>query len=288
MSRAGAEDAALDMLLKQLMTLAQDEDEIRFFLRGLTVPELRRLERAWALWAHRGQKPPQGAWRVWLMLAGRGFGKTRAGAEWVSQLARADGSLRIALVGGTIDEVANVMIHGQSGLMAVAPLEEGQLQWVPSTRTLTFPNGALAFAYSGERPDKLRGPEHHIAWCDELAKWGHPQETWDNLMLGLRLGQRPRVLVTTTPRPISLVRKLAGDPKTAGTKVPGRTRDNPHLSEIFVADVRERYGGTRLGRQELDGELIGDVEGALWTRDLVERCRHRPHPNPSLKGRGFL
>jgi phage terminase large subunit-like protein len=156
---------------------------------------------------HKGQRPPSGAWRVWLMLAGRGFGKTRAGAEWVSELARKDGSLRIALVGGTLDEVANVMIRGQSGLMAVAASDE-DVMWVPSTRTVTFKSGAQAFAYSGERPDKLRGPEHHVAWCDELAKWAYPQETWDNLMLGLRLGRVPRVLVTTTPRPIALVKQL--------------------------------------------------------------------------------
>jgi phage terminase large subunit-like protein len=221
---------------------------------------------------HPGQSAPPGAWRVWLMLAGRGFGKTRAGAEWVSKLARQDERMRIALVGGTIDEVANVMIRGESGLMAVARADE-ELVWVPSTRTLTFANGAQAFAYSGERPDKLRGPEHHIAWCDELAKWSHPQKTWDNLMLGLRLGRRPRVLVTTTPRPITLVKQLARDPQTVRAKAPGRTQDNPHLPGAFVADVRERYGGTRLGRQELDGELIEDVEGALWTRDMVERAR---------------
>jgi phage terminase large subunit-like protein len=224
---------------------------------------------------HKGQRPPSGAWRVWLMLAGRGFGKTRAGAEWVSELARKDGSLRIALVGGTLDEVANVMIRGQSGLMAVAASDE-DVMWVPSTRTVTFKSGAQAFAYSGERPDKLRGPEHHVAWCDELAKWAYPQETWDNLMLGLRLGRGPRVLVTTTPRPIALVKQLKDDPATAGVKAPGRTQDNPHLPQVFVADVRGRYEGTRLGRQELNGELIEDVEGALWTRDLVERCRAAP------------
>ncbi len=222
-------------MLNKLLTLAQDEEEIRYVLRGLTVPQLRRLERAWTLWAHRGQSPPKGVWRVWLMLAGRGFGKTRAGAEWVSQLAREDGGLRIALVGGTIDEVANVMIRGQSGLMAVARVDE-ELLWVPSTRTLTFPNGAQAFAYSGERPDKLRGPEHHYAWCDELAKWAHPQETWDNLMLGLRLGRRPRVLVTTTPRPIALVRALAEDPTTARAKRPGADAGQ----SAFARHVRRR------------------------------------------------
>jgi phage terminase large subunit-like protein len=139
---------------------------------------------------------------------------------------------------------------------------------------LEFPTGALAFAYSGERPDKLRGPEHHVAWCDELAKWAYPQATWDNLKLGLRLGAGPQTLVTTTPRPIALVKQLAGDPAVRVER--GRTVDNPHLPHAFVEDVRGRYGGTRLGRQELEGEIVEDVEGALWTRELVERCRIGP------------
>jgi phage terminase large subunit-like protein len=244
---------------------------------------------------HRGQGAPRGAWRVWMIQAGRGFGKTRAGAEWVSQLAREDKRLRIALVGATLDEVANVMILGQSGLFAVAQAHE-ELIWYPSRRMVEFPNGALAFAYSGERPDKLRGPEHHVAWCDELAKWAHPQATWDNLMLGLRLGRRPRTLVTTTPRPIALVKALAADPAVRVAR--GRTEANRHLPATFVADVRGRYAGTRLGRQELDGEIVEDVEGALWTRDLVERCRVSavadllgagtdPHP-PTAGGGGPL
>jgi phage terminase large subunit-like protein len=146
---------------------------------------------------------------------------------------------------------------------------------------LEFPNGAVAFAYSGEKPDKLRGPEHHVAWCDELAKWAYPQATWDNLMLGLRLGRRPRTLVTTTPRPIGLVKALANDPAVKVDR--GRTEDNRHLPAAFLADVRGRYAGTRLARQELDGEIVEDVEGALWTRALVERCRTDPHPPTLLR-----
>jgi phage terminase large subunit-like protein len=154
--------------------------------------------------------------------------------------------------------------------------EEEDVLWVPSTRTVTFSSGAQAFAYSGEKPDMLRGPEHHYAWVDELAKYARPQETWDNLMLGLRLGDRPRVLVTTTPRPIALVKTLAGETHVAVTR--GGTADNPHLPDAFLADVTARYGGTRLGRQELKGEIVEDVEGALWTRALVERCRSTPLP----------
>ena len=219
---------------------------------------------------HPGQEWPQGDWRVWLMLAGRGFGKTRAGAEWVSHLARMEGSLRIALVGGTVDEVANVMIRGQSGLMAVSAPEDDVI-WRPSKGVVSFASGAQAYVYSGENPERLRGPEHHVAWCDELAKWAYPQETWDNLKLGLRLGARQRVLVTTTPRPIATLKRIMADKETVVAC--GRSADNPHLPARFLASVQAQFGGTRLGRQELDGELIEDVEGALWTRALVESCR---------------
>ena len=226
---------------------------------------------------HPGQEWPQGDWRVWLMLAGRGFGKTRAGAEWVSHLARMEGRLRIALVGGTADEVANVMIRGQSGLMAVSAPEDDVI-WRPSKGVVSFASGAQAYVYSGENPERLRGPEHHVAWCDELAKWAYPQETWDNLKLGLRLGPRQRVLVTTTPRPIATLKRIMADKETLVVR--GRSADNPHLSARFLASVQAQFGGTRLGRQELEGELIEDVEGALWTRALVERCRVRARPHP--------
>ena len=244
-------------------------------LSGANLAELEAVDRAvtprvphWR--PHRGQMPPERKWRVWTMLAGRGFGKTRAGAEWVSEMARTFPFCRIALIGATIDEVAQVMVRGRSGLMAVA-LEHEDLIWRPSAGTVTFASGAQAFAYSGENPEKLRGPEHHFAWCDELAKWRYPEETWDNLMLGLRLGARPLATVTTTPRPVPLLKRILDDRETAQAR--GRTRDNPHLPDSYVEGMEERYGGTRTGRQELDGELIEDVEGALWTRALVERCR---------------
>ncbi len=234
------------------------------------------LNHDWGFWADKRQLAPEGDWRVWLLMAGRGFGKTRAGAEWVRALANAGGEgLRIALVGATIDEARAVMVEGESGLLRVGPVAD-RPRFEPSRRRLCWPNGAEAFLYSGESPEKLRGPQHHFAWCDELAKWACPQATWDNLMLGLRLGERQRVLATTTPRPIALVRALAGQGDVVLTR--GRTIDNRLLPESFVAAVRALYAGTRLGRQELDGELIEEIEGALWSRDRIEACRVRDHP----------
>lgn len=251
------------------------EDDRRRVLRGLDAPQLRTLEEEWWFWAHRGQIAPLGDWRVWLIRAGRGFGKTRAGAEWVSAIAREMPEARIALVGATVEDVRRVMIEGTSGLIAVARDDE-PVKWMRSAGRLDFASGAIAQVYSAEAPEKLRGPEHHAAWCDELAKWRNGEAAWDNLMLGMRLGEAPRVLVTTTPRPIALLRKvkaMAGVVETLG-----RTRDNPHLPASFVAAMEGLYGNTRLGRQELNGELIEDVEGALWTRDSIERCRATAAP----------
>ena len=239
-------------------------------LRSLTREQKRELNARWQRWAHNGQIEPPGNWRVWLIRAGRGFGKTRAGAEWVTGIARANGKARIALVGATIEDVRQVMIEGPSGLIAVARDDE-PVRWKRAMNELAFASGAVASIYSAARPEKLRGPEHDVAWCDELAKWRNGDAAWDNLMMGMRQGERPRVLVTTTPRPTPLMRRVMALPDCVETV--GRTRDNPHLPESFIAAMEADYGGTRLGRQELDGELIDDVDGALWTRDLIERCR---------------
>ncbi|MEA3061943.1 MAG: hypothetical protein QOJ94_1724 [Sphingomonadales bacterium] len=250
---------------------ARPEPERIEAVRRLSWPAARVLLARWGEWAHDGQRPPREEdWRVWLLMAGRGFGKTRAGAEYVSACARADGKLRIALVGATMDDVRKVMIEGESGLLAVA--REGEaLRWTPHLGELTFPSGAIAVAFSGANPERLRGPEHHLAWCDELAKWAYTEQSWTNLMLGLRRGERPRALVTTTPRPLPLLKRLV---EQEGTKLQrGRTYDNLNLPDAYVASVTGLYGGTRLGRQELDGELIQDVEGSLWPRELIERCR---------------
>jgi phage terminase large subunit-like protein len=246
----------------------------RRVVRRLTMPQKRTLQEFWIAWAHDGQMPPGGDWPTWMMVTGRGFGKTRAGAEWISGLARADGDLRIALVGATIEDAMKVMVNGRSGLMAVARTGE-RLRLNKREGILTFPSGAQAFLYSGACPEKLRGPEHHFAWCDEIAKWRWPEETWDNLQLGLRLGKAPRALVTTTPRALPLIRRLAETSEVTR----GRTRDNLNLPEARVARLEAQYAGTRKGREELDGEMLDEAEGALWTRALIERCRG-PAPSP--------
>ncbi|MDO9370738.1 MAG: terminase family protein [Sphingopyxis sp.] len=224
----------------------------------------------WFGFENDGQRDPPGDWRIWLIRAGRGFGKTRAGSEWVSEVARHSPEARIALVAATQADGQRVMIEGPSGLLAVARPGETP-RWVKGKRELRFSSGAVATLFSAEAGEELRGPEHHAAWCDELAKWRRGEAAWDNLMLGMRLGERPRTLVTTTPRVNAVMRRVMAAPGMAETL--GKTRENPWLPGSFVAAMLESYGGTRLGRQELDGELLEDVEGALWTRALVERCR---------------
>ncbi|WP_238475401.1 DNA-packaging protein [Sphingomonas cavernae] len=229
------------------------------------------LRHCWDFWARPAQMSPQGDWRVWLVMAGRGFGKTRAGAEWVRAMAQAHPGSRIALVGATIADARAVMVEGTSGLLSITPPHE-HLLWAPSLNRLVWRNGAQARLFSAAEPEGLRGPEHDFAWADEIAKWAHGEATWSNLMMTLRKGIRPRVVATTTPRPVPLVRRLIDEPGVVRTG--GRTRDNrANLPRAFVEGMEALHGGTRLGRQELDGELIEDVEGALWTRAMIEACR---------------
>jgi phage terminase large subunit-like protein len=261
-------------------------------LAGLPQDAFRTIAEAWCWQAHGGQRRPGSDWRIWLSFAGRGFGKTRAGAEWVWARVREarEGTgtsscphspLRIALVGATLGEVERVMVNGPAGLIATAGTGERPL-WIRRDRCLRFPSGAEAYAYSAERPDSLRGPEHHFAWCDELAKWRYGEAVWDNLMMGLRCGERPQVMVTTTPRPVPLLRRILGLERVARTG--GRSDCNLHLPAEALAANEAAYGGTRLGRQELGGELIEDVEGALWTRDMIEKSR-APRPAEGRLGR---
>ncbi len=240
-------------------------------LATLSEAEVRAFDADWGEWAHDGQMPPDGDWRTWVVMAGRGFGKTRAGAEWVRGLVRAAAEpVRIALVAATAEEARRVMVEGPSGLLAVADQAGERPRFEPSLKRLVFPCGSEATLFSGAHPDALRGPEHHFAWCDELAKWRHPKATWDMLQLGLRMGEAPRALVTTTPRAGSDALKavLAGAAQTGGA-----TGANPHLPAAYLDAVLAAYGGTRLGRQEIEGLLAEDLEGTLWPVKVIEASR---------------
>jgi phage terminase large subunit-like protein len=272
-------------MMAWLHALPDDEKAARFspFERIAMLPFERRLDcirdlpaylreeflLGWGAAARPAQEPPEGAWRAWLLMGGRGFGKTRAGAEWVLDAAAAPGR-RIALVGATEDEARSVMVEGPSGLLACS---EGYARpdWEPSLGRLTWPGGTTAWIYSAANAEALRGPEHDFAWCDEVGKWASADAAWDNLMFGLRRGPLPQVLATTTPRATALMRRIAALPGLVRTR--GRTADNLALARSVVGHFTGLYGGTRIGRQELDGELIEDVEGSLWPRELIERCR---------------
>jgi phage terminase large subunit-like protein len=247
--------------------------------RGLDGRELEMLDKEWAAWARPDQRPPAGDWLVWLLLGGRGAGKTRAGAEWVRAFATRERGGRIALVGETFADVREVMIEGESGLLAVHGAWERPL-WLPARRRLEWSNGAIAQAFSSEDPEGLRGPQFAAAWADELGKWRHAEAAWDMLQFGLRLGARPRQVVTTTPRPIPLIKRLVADAASGRTAVSRATSaDNAsNLAPGFLAGVVDRYIGTRLGRQELLGELIEDRADGLWQRATIEAQRVRTPP----------
>ena len=268
MNAQGTAQVAAHALMDRLLALPAEERVLA--VRAMTRAQRREFVARWAAWSQRGQFEPPGEWRVWLIRAGRGFGKTRAGAEWVSQVVRDTPDARVALVGATADDARRVMVEGPSGVLAVARGDE-QPVWRPGAGEVHWPGGAVATVYSAETPDALRGPEHHAAWCDELAKWRRGEATWDNLAMTMRLGERPRIVVTTTPRPTALMRRVLALPGLAETR--GATRDNPHLPDSFVGAMAELYGRTMLGRQELEGDLFDAVEGALWSRALIERQR---------------
>jgi phage terminase large subunit-like protein len=239
--------------------------------------EIALFHRDWDFWARDDQLPPDGDWLTWLMIGGRGAGKTRAGAEWVRGLVFGRAGYaphpvgRIALVGETLADVRDVMIEGVSGLLGVHDKADRPL-WQPSRRRLEWPNGAVAFCFSSEDPESLRGPQFEAAWADELGKWRHQEACFDMLQFGLRLGSLPRQLITTTPRATPLLRRLVKAERTVMTHA--STRANlGNLAPGFLERVVGRYQGTRLGRQEIDGELIEDRADALWSRDFIEQLR---------------
>ena len=242
---------------------------------GLSPAEARAILYDWPFWARAAQLPPGGTWRIWLLLAGRGFGKTRTGAELIRARAMARQARRLALVAPTAGDARDIMVEGESGILAVSPPWE-RPRYEPSKRRLTWPNGAIATLFSADEPERLRGPQHDAAWCDELASWRHP-EAWDMLMFGLRLGTDPRVVVTTTPRPTKLIRELIADPMVVLTR--GTTFENRgNLAPVFLGQIVRKYQGTRLGRQELEAELLEDVPGALWDRGVIEAARASTAP----------
>ncbi|MEG6510101.1 terminase family protein [Methyloligella sp. 2.7D] len=266
-------------------------EETAKFLGGLSARELHFLHYDWELWARDDQLPPGAAsdgtpwttpWTTWLMLGGRGAGKTRAGAEWVRSFAcaprpRWQAPPRIALVGETFSDARAVMVEGVSGLLSVHPPSERPV-FEASKRLLTWPNGAKAQLFSAEDPEALRGPQFDAAWADELAKWRNPEATWDMLQFGLRLGERPRQIVTTTPRPVPLIKALLADPKCAVSRV-ATAANAANLAPRFLDAIVGKYRGTRLGRQELEAEILEDRADALWPRAMLEGLRVAEAPD---------
>lgn len=228
-------------------------------------------------WAMDHQLPPEGAWRTWVVMGGRGAGKTRAGAEWVRSMVEGPMPLdpglcrRVALVGETIEQVREVMIFGDSGILACSP-EDRRPVWEAGRKRLVWPNGAEACVHTAHDPEGLRGPQFDAAWVDELAKWKKAQATWDQLQFALRLGEDPRVCVTTTPRNVGVLKALLASPSTVTTHAPTQA-NAAHLAQSFLDEVMARYAGTRMGRQELEGVLLAEPEGALWTTAMLEAAQ---------------
>jgi len=249
-------------------------------LRELTEDQLASLVWDWeGFYARPEQVMPKGEWSTWLLLAGRGFGKTRTGAEAIKKLVCGPTPLtgtnyqHIALVAETAADARDVMIEGPAGLLSVHPKEFRPL-FQPSVRRLTWPNGAVASLFNAVEPDQLRGPQHSLAWCDELAKWRYVIDTWDNLQFGMRMGDPPRVIITTTPRPLQIIKDLLKDKTTFVTR--GSTYDNrANLPRSFFKNTVSKYEGTRLGRQELNAEILDDMLGAMWRREQIENARIR-------------
>lgn len=272
--------------------------QVKAALASLTDEQCEQLLHDWRFIARDEQIAPGGDWLTWLVLAGRGFGKTRLGAEWVREQVKS-GVMRLHLVAPTASDARDVMVEGESGLLSVcwggdktnAGDHLGRPLYEPSKRRLTWANGAMATLFSAEEPERLRGPQCEAMWCDELAAWGwtgnspnptRMRGTWDMAMFGLRLGAHPRACVTTTPKPVALLREIIADKRTVVTR--GSTYANAaNLAATFLQAIRDKYEGTRLGRQELEAELIEEAEGALWSREMIEAARMTGKPLPQMK-----
>jgi phage terminase large subunit-like protein len=247
--------------------------EVEDFVAGLSEAAVLALPYLFEFWAMEHQLPPEGDWKSWVILGGRGAGKTRAGAEWVRNQVEGARPMdqgrarRVALVGETIEQVREVMVFGDSGILACSPPDR-MPKWEATRRRLVWANGAIAQAYSAHDPDRLRGPQFDAAWVDELAKWKKGRETWDMLQFGLRLGDRPQQVVTTTPQNVAVLKEILGSSSTVVTSA-ATSANRAFLAASFLAEVTAKYAGTRLGRQELEGEVLSDAEGALWSADMI-------------------
>ncbi|KFE36344.1 DNA-packaging protein [Thioclava atlantica] len=274
------------------------QDDVDAFLEGLDENALLALPWLFEFWALPHQLPPEGDWKSWVIMGGRGAGKTRAGAEWVRAQVEGPRPLdpgkarRVGLVGETFDQVRDVMVFGESGILACSPPDR-RPDWEAGRRRLVWPNGASAQAFSAHEPEALRGPQFDAAWVDELAKWKKAEEVWDMLQFALRLGDHPQQVITTTPRNVGVLKAILNNPSTVETHAPTEA-NRAYLAESFLSEVQARYAGTRLGRQELEGVLLEDVEGALWTTAMLEGARvERPGPldrivvalDPSVTGK---
>lgn len=251
-------------------------EEIDAFFENMPDAVLVALPYLFEFWALEHQLPPEGDWRSWVIMGGRGAGKTRAGAEWVRSMVEGDKPLdlgrakRVALVGETFNQVRDIMVFGESGILACSPPDR-RPDWEAGRRRLVWPNGAVAECHSASSPEELRGPQFDAAWVDELAKWHKGQEAWDMLQFGLRLGAHPQQVVTTTPKNVAVLKRILEASSTVVTTAPTEA-NKAYLAENFLSEIRARYGG-RLARQELDGELLEDVEGALWPADILDAAR---------------
>ena len=282
------------MMMTQKRTLTADtlrklpKAKVDEVFKQLGPKKVEELKHTWSFWARDEQLEPEGDWNTWFVNAGRGFGKTRTGVEWVREQVKR-GAKRIAAVAATNSDIERVMVKGESGFLNVCWKGDktykggkmGYPEWSPTKRTLSWENGAQVQFFSAEEPERLRGPQFELAWCDELAAWNKDQDTWAMLQFCMRLGKHPRIMVTTTPKPTKLVREILKNPTTHTTT--GSTFDNAaNLAGTYLKAVKEQYEGTRLGRQELYAEVLEEAEGALWTTDMLDKASIKHEDLPHL------
>lgn len=257
---------------------ALPEAERAAILKKLTAAEKISLAHDWRYWSRPEQQLPQGDWTYWLLLAGRGFGKTRTGAEAVRQWAKTENYVN--LIGATSDDARDIMVEGESGLLAICPPDE-RPTYKKHEAKLEWPNGGVSLIFTADKPDRLRGKQHAKFWADELASWRY-MDAWDQAQFGLRLGTRPQGVISTTPRPIKPIRELVKDPRCKVTR--GSTYDNrANLADAFFSQIITKYEGTRLGRQELMAEILDDIPGALWKRTNIDTYRKSPAAIPDMR-----